>query len=1535
VQELRPDRNISYNPLFQVSLELQSARLPELNLGRAVLEPQVFKSSHTTLDLEVRVWDHQDRILGQVTYSTDLFDGTTIQRMSSHFQNALRAAVVDPLVRVSRIDLLSAVESHHIVSEWNAACLNYSIDEGVHQLVEEHAGERPDAAAVYSDGNVLSYGEMNRRANQLAHWLRAEGVGPESVVAIVMKRSTDWMVAMLGALKAGAGYACFDPANPRARIKTMMTDCGAPVLLTQTEIAMEGEPQGPIVINIDGDWDRVSAYSDKNPTNVANDQNVAYVVYTSGSTGKPKGVVTSHGALLNLVYWHRSCWNVVAEDKGSQIAQSGFDAAVWEIWPYLTAGAALSIADRYSRLAADKLCDWLIENEITIGWLPPVLAEPLLLLPQIDQLKMRVLFSGADRLLLRPPVSAPFVYINIYGPTEAAAITTFGYVASEGQEPGAPDIGRPVYNDQIYILDRSFRPNPIGAPGQLCIGGKSLARGYLGSPELTAEKFGPHPMGDQGSRMYKTGDLARVRADGRIDFIARIDHQVKIRGFRIELGEVESALLESGFVSEAVVIGSQGSGPNKQLIAYVVPETQAAATGGLEGLEENLVARWRSLYDETYGASEAGDVEFDITGWNSSYTGMPIPAEEMREWQESTIAVIQEAPLHRRVLEVGSGTGLLLYRLAKKCEEYWGTDFSAVTIGRLRGHIERSGNEFRNVKLLERPADDFEGIPEGYFDLVVINSVIQYFPGWEYLDRVIAGALKCTKHGGVVFVGDVRNLEMLEALRTSVEIYNSPDDLSTEEVRKRIGRRIEREEELVVSPEYFLGLPGRLDGIAGVEIRLKRGRAHNELTKYRYDVVVHVGQTTTAITPELVLDWQEEGLSAKRLSVLLDDEKPSSAVVRNIPNQRVAKDLKAVEVIECGEGPATVAAIRESSEANSQGIDPESISSIDDQYKAKLFWSSANRGGSFDLLFTRKDVELSETKVDGMTCTEPLMVWNTRSAGQSNAREPELCTNRPVRADMAGELVPKLKAYLSQRTPEYMVPSAFVVLDRLPRNSNGKVDRKSLPVVSEVRRDGDETYVKPRTPDQEMLASMWARLLGVDQIGIEDNFFDLGGHSLLATQIVNAIRNTFKIELPLVEFFTDPTIAALAAKIASSRAPEKAMPGITAAVRGLRAPLSWAQQRLWFLEQLDSSSAAYHVPSAFRVIGPLRFAVFTQALREMARRHEALRTTFDLDSGQPMQIVSDCRIDLEMVDLSNRDASAREPVVEELVKQAAIRPFDLSVGPLLRAILLRIAPQEHVIAVVLHHIISDGWSLGVIVSELSALYDAFSNGGASALNELAIQYADFAIWQRQWLSGKALDEQLSFWKKQLKGAPDTTALPFDRPRPAIRSDAGGLLPVALDLSVDQGLKKICQDKGATLFMGLVASLQVLLSRYSGHLDIVVGSPIANRNHTEIEDLIGFFVNMLLLRSDLSSDPPLGEFLSTVRETALAAYAHQDLPFERMVEEMNLGRDIAHNPLFQVSIAVQNMPLGDLDLGGLVLRPQAFEDTGARFDLEFG
>ncbi|MET0398828.1 MAG: condensation domain-containing protein, partial [Longimicrobiaceae bacterium] len=525
-----------------------------------------------------------------------------------------------------------------------------------------------------------------------------------------------------------------------------------------------------------------------------------------------------------------------------------------------------------------------------------------------------------------------------------------------------------------------------------------------------------------------------------------------------------------------------------------------------------------------------------------------------------------------------------------------------------------------------------------------------------------------------------------------------------------------------------------------------------------------------------------------------------------------------------------------------------------------------------------------------------------------------------------------LRAHLRAHLPEYMVPSALVTLAELPLTSSGKLDRRALPAPESGDAAGE--YLAPRTPDEEILAGIYADVLRVERVGVEDGFFELGGHSLLATRVVSRVRQAFGVELPLRALFEAPTVGALAARIDALRGEDagpQAPPLVPVPRDGSPLPLSFAQQRLWFIDQLEPGSAAYNMPFALRLRGPFDPAVLERSLAEIVRRHEALRTVFATVDGEPVQVVrGSATVALPVTDLRDLPEAQREAEVLRLASAEAARPFDLAAGPLLRASAVRLADAEWAVLFTLHHIVSDGWSMGVLVRELSALYEE------AELPALPVQYADYAAWQRAWLTGDVLEARLAFWREQLGGSPPLLELPTDHPRPQAQDPRGGSVGIHLPADVARELRALSRREGATTFMTLLAAWQLLLARYAGVEDVSVGTPIAGRTRMETEPLIGFFVNTLVLRTDLSGEPTFAELLARVRETTLGAYQHQDVPFERLVEELAPERTLAHTPLFQAMLVLRNDDPGELRMGGLDVEPLGAGAEGiAKFDLTLG
>ncbi|MEG5025754.1 amino acid adenylation domain-containing protein [Microcoleus sp. AT8-B1] len=899
----------------------------------------------------------------------------------------------------------------------------------------------------------------------------------------------------------------------------------------------------PRVVFLDTDWEMISQEIADNPTSTATAENLVYAIYTSGSTGKPKGVEIEHGSLLNLVFWHQREFGVSAGDRATQIAAIGFDACGWEIWPYLAAGASIYFPEDDIRRDPEKLQNWLVSKAITISFLPTPLAEKVLLLDWPQTTALRILLTGGEKLQQHPLKSHPFKLVNNYGPTENTVVTTSGYIPVTEQTDIAPTIGRPIANTQIYILDKYLQPVAIGVVGELYIGGNGLARGYLNRPDLTAQSFIVNPFKpNSGERIYKTGDLVRYRGDRNLEFLGRIDEQVKIRGFRIELGEIETQLTQHPAVQQTVAIASEDGQGDKRLVAYIAlnPEYSIASEKNqIMQLQDEQVLQWQILYNETYNQPAVdSDPTFNIVGWNSSYTNQPIPAEQMRDWANNQAAQIL-ALQPSRVLEIGCGTGLLLFQIASRCTQYCGTDFSPISLNYIQQHL--ANLELTNVTLIQKMATDFEGVETAAFDAVILNSVVQYFPNIDYLVQVLEGAVKATAPGGFIFIGDVRSLPLLEAFHASVQLYQAEPSLAGEQLQQRVQMQIFQETELVIEPEFFSALKHRFPQIGDVEIQLIRGSYHNELTDFRYNAILHIASETARpkSSPkgewdaEKRLDWLDENqnLSVTKVQQILLQNQLDVLRISNVPNARVTAAVKAAELLSVVDKFPTAGQLQKAVEkVEDLGVDPEAWYALEVPYNVNISWSNSDSQGRYDVVFAR-----GETKD---------FVRETRS---DNLRPWRSYANNPLQAKAARKLVPQLQAYLAEKLPEYMVPSAFVVLESLPVTPNGKVDRLALPAPQPIKLEWAGGYVAAQTSIEEVLVKIWAEVLGIKRVGIRDNFFELGGHSLLATQLVSRVRDAFGVELPLRRVFEAPTIGELS-KIVESLKDKNAKSGSPALV---------------------------------------------------------------------------------------------------------------------------------------------------------------------------------------------------------------------------------------------------------------------------------------------------------------------------------------------------------------------------------------------------
>jgi amino acid adenylation domain-containing protein/non-ribosomal peptide synthase protein (TIGR01720 family) len=1092
--------------LFQVMFNHQQRDLSALRRLPGLLADELpWHSREAKFDLQLHSEeDHRGRVVLHFDYAAELFDVQTVRRMAEHFNSLLQQVSDQPLQCIGDIALLSPLEWAQQLDWGQAPCIAAS--RWLPQQLSEQAALTPERVALVWDGGQLSYSSLDTQSNRLAHYLRDKGVGPDVCVGICAERSPQLLIGLLAIIKAGGAYVPLDPDYPAERLSYMLRDSGVQLLLTQSHL-VPALPLGENVIAITLDNLHLDSWPSSAPGLHLRGDNLAYVIYTSGSTGQPKGVGNTHAALAERLQWMQATYQLGADDVLMQKAPVSFDVSVWEcFWPLIT-GCQLLIAAPGEHRDPRRIVELVQQFQVTtLHFVPPLLQ---LFIEDVDVAQcssLRRLFSGGEALPaeLRNRVlkTLPNVQLhNRYGPTETAINVTHWHCRTEDGERSP--IGRPLGNVLCRILDNELNPLPAGVPGELCIGGVGLARGYLRRPGLTAERFVPDPLGEEGTRLYRTGDRARWSAEGVIEYLGRFDQQIKLRGFRVEPEEIEARLLAQTGVRQAVVL--------------------------------------------------------------------------LRDTQ--------------------SGTQLI---------------------------------------------------------------------GWYTAD--------------------------------------------------------------------------------------------------------------SEVTPE------------------------------------------------------------------------------------------------------------------------------------------------------------QLRSALAAELPDYMVPAQLMRLDSLPLGPSGKLDRRALPEPQWQQRE----FVEPRSELEQQIAAIWRELLGLERVGLADDFFALGGHSLLATQIVSRIRQACDVELPLRVLFEASELQAFAEQvrlIQLAGESNRHLP-IESVDRSQPVPLSYSQQRMWFLWQLEPNSPAYNVGGMARLRGVLDVSRFEAALHALIARHETLRTTFPSVNGVACQQVhAESGLHMQWQDLSALNERDCQQRLQAFADAQAHQPFDLEHGPLLRACLVKAGEQEHFFVLTLHHIVTEGWAMDIFARELSALYEAFIDDRESPLAPLPVQYLDYSVWQRQWLESGERQRQLDYWTEKLGKEHPLLELPGDRPRPAVQSHRGGLYRFELGAELAAQVRRFNAEHGLTLFMTMTAALAVLLYRYSGQQDLRIGAPVANRIRPESEGLIGAFLNTQVLRCQLNGQMSVADLIDQVRLTVIEGQSNQDLPFDHLVEALQPPRSAAYNPLFQVMCNVQRWEFQQSrHLAGMTVDYLVNDAQATKFDL---
>ncbi|MBU9763360.1 amino acid adenylation domain-containing protein, partial [Mycobacterium sp. TNTM28] len=1538
VERLNPTRSTSHHPLFQVALAFQNNVRPEIQLDELDVEPVAADIRTARFDLEFDLREvasggasalfdlkaapaegSELMAVGTVAYATDLYDRSTIERLVGWFGRVIEAVVADSSVAVGGVRLLDHEEQDLLLDKWSGAGVARPMGL-IPELLAAAVAADPEAVAVVDGDRELSYRELDEVSNRLARALIEAGVGPERAVGVAMGRSAELVIAWWAVLKAGGVYVPVDPGHPAERVSTVLDTAEAVCVLTCGTGAVEGTGSR-LVVPLDvidlseHSGDPVTDSDRLAPLSI---DNAAYVIFTSGSTGTPKGVAISHAGVLGVAAAHHDLLRVPERARVLMVAAPTFDASVFEWLWAASSGAALVVAppDSY---AGDALAEVLAGGRVDAALITPTV---LATLDPAEIDGLTTLVTGGEacpaELVAAWAASAgeegnktPRRMFNAYGPTEVTIWATWSALSA-----GQPvHIGAPVPGTYAYVLDARLNPAPVGVVGELYLAGPAVARGYVGRPDLTADRFVANPFGAPGTRLYRTGDLARWTGSGSLEYLGRADAQIKLRGQRLELGEIENTLLACPQVTRAAASVHRGSTGVDHLVGYIALEQTSTADH-----DADVVDQWQGIYDELYDA-DLDEVEFgnDFRGWNSSYTDDPIPLHEMEEWRSATVDRIL-ALRPQRVLELGVGSGLLLSQLAPKCVEYWGTDFSAPTIQKLQAAV--GGQPWGDrVHLLTRPAHITEALPQNQFDMVVINSVVQYFPSAGYLAEVIDKAVELLAPGGTLFIGDVRNHNLQGAFQTGIALARSQHGTDTDEIRQRVQRAMLGEHELLLAPEFFTTWAADHPSVGGIGIQVKRGEADNELSRYRYDVIVHKSPTQVcSLASAPTWAWTDcadlSGLHAE-----LTAQQPSTVRVSGIPRAGVIADVVTEQAL--GAGLPLAEALVQADSAAADVVTPEMVYRRGEAagYHVAVTWGT--QPGTLDAVFLAAS--------DG----EPRPALTDLYQPASDARQRGGYANDPH----TNSKVTTVRQWLAERLPEYMVPSQIVLLDEFPLTSSGKIDRKALPEPTFVAT----SFRAPQTDTEKIVAEVFTEVLGLGRAGLDDDFFVLGGDSLIAIRVSARLQSALGRDVPVRYLFDAPTVGGLADHLERHQ-DGVARPPLTARHRPAAIPLSYAQQRLWFLDQLQGPSPIYNMAVALRLSGHLDEDALGAALADVVGRQESLRTVFTSVEGVPQQVVlgvEQADLGWQIVDAGGWPAAR----LDEAIGAAARHSFDLTSEIPIKATLFRIGENEHVLAAVVHHIAADGWSVTPLVVDLATAYASRCGGQAPDWEPLPVQYADFTLWQQEWLGAvsdtdSVIAGQLKYWEDELAGLPDRLELPTDRPYPPVADYQGSSVAVQWPAELQHQIARVAREHGATSFMVVQAALAALMAQLSASTDVAVGIASAGRGEPALDELVGFFVNTLVLRVDLAGDPTVADLLGQVRQRSLAAFEHQDVPFEVLVDRLNPTRSLTHHPLVQVMLTWQNLPwqhsdpAAALQLGDVGVTRIEAETQTARMDLVF-
>ncbi|WP_299657848.1 non-ribosomal peptide synthetase [uncultured Tateyamaria sp.] len=1441
VEDLQPDRDLASNPLFQVIFQLhadQGASNPQKHSDLGLVEVE---RSTVKFDLRVEFRETPDGLTGAFEYSTDLFKPDRIARLSSYLLAVFEEMTRAPDMPVDAMPLVRGPERLKI-AEWGREDETVSPQGSIADRFLSQADATPDAVAVADDDGELTYAGLRDHAIALAHRLRKAGIGTETVVVVPAVRTRQTIVAQLGILLAGGAYLPLDMEEPDARLQHMIGTAKAVHAVGGTDVAQRFKALG--LKRIPCDLRKKPKAADIPPVVPADaGDRLAYIMYTSGSTGVPKGVAVPQKAVLRLACDPDYC-RMGPDETTLLLAPMTFDASTLEVWAPLLNGGRLAIHPP-GKIDLDALADSIRTHDVSMLWLTAGLFHQIVD-NNLDALSgVRQVLAGGDVLSTRHTEAFLDRFpdcrlINGYGPTEN---TTFSCCYAINDMPGGCatiPIGRPIHGTSAYIVDDFGHLAPIGVAGELCVAGDGLARGYLGDPSRTADAFVPNPFKGSGARMYRTGDLARYDDTGTIELLGRKDRQVKVRGFRIEPQEIEAVLAAHSDVADVAVLARKDMGPSAQLVAYVTPQKDTGNTA-LETGQSDAVAHWRALYDDLYANPDDVERGFDITGWQSSYTGQPIPADEMRVWLDATLARIGACD-PKRVLEIGCGTGMMAYPLAERAEYYRGTDVSAPVIDTLQSGMTKAGLADK-CDLHAAPADALGDQRSDEFDTVLLNSVVQYFPSIAYLKDVLDQAIAAIPTQGQVFLGDLRSLPLVEDFHTAIQLARHEGDIDCADISRRVLDGVQIERELLVDPAFFRLLASHHPRIAAADIQWKRGDAENELSQFRYDVVLHIGECELINDNQPRMDWEQDGLTLGTLEAhLTSDSAP--VTVTNVPNGRVS-------------GIAAVwAAVRDGDDTISAD-NVQALLAADAPMPDELHDMAERLGLSLAIVPSDENPACCTLHFAAGTSVIPPLA-------PAPSTEPDWTAyaNNPVHALVAEALVPALRLAATEHLPTYMQPSHYVVMEALPLTRNGKLDRKALPAPVRERALATTAELALATSDiEKTLAWVWGDVLGLDQVGVLDNFFELGGDSILSIQIVSRAK-TEGILFTAQQLFENQTIAELAAI-----AQETPLDRIDQSV--VTGPCLLTPAQAWMFD--NASPAPHHFNQSFLLQVPpeLDAEALDASVRALLLHHDALRLRFkNGDTGWTAHHADLSDEDgIEWIDLSMYWGAAQTRELESACAEMQAS-LDLADGPLLRVVLFDMGPGRPArLLICAHHLVVDGVSWRILFEQLWQGYQQVVEGAAITLPAKTTSLAAFTSAMHKRAQAADMTAQAAYWASVPPN--DDAFLPIDREGSNTEGDASEIrVELSDDLSravlteVPQVFQTRINDALLTAFSRAMVrwgEVPVAYFDLEGHGRELVDPGM------DLSRTVGWFTSIFPVALDVDADEPVADTLIRVQD----------------------------------------------------------------------